>query len=163
VTWYQGISGTVGLICLGIALVMWTIGGRMYPTWILGLTITGVGGIMSTPVGAWIRNTWSWLTGAVGSTVGRWSGIAVITAVIMIVGVIIVLNVIGQFGAPGLKQAPGDEGNPEGISGRTIGLGALFAFTAGTLPGTVGSAASTILGALAHVVALPIAAGLGLL
>lgn len=162
-SWYQGISGTVGLICLGIALVMWTVGGRMYPTGILGLTITGVGGIMSTPVGAWIRNAWAWLTAAIGSSVGRWTGIAIVTVLIVVIGVIIVLNVIGQFGSPGLKQAPGDNGSPEGITGRTIGLGALFSFTAGTLPGAAGAIAATVLGALAHIIALPIAAGLGLL
>lgn len=160
-SWYDGISGTVGLIYLGVALVMWTIGGRMYPTLILCFVITGVAGIMSTPVGVWIRNGWAWITKTVGGTVGDITGIVVVVVVVVVIGFIIFINLLGQFHSPLLKHLPGNEGNPQGIDGRTIGFGALFAATASTLPGDWGAVAAYVLGALVHVVAWPVTAGLG--
>lgn len=162
-TWYDGISGTAGLILLVIALCMWTIGGRMYPTVVLLCTISGVGGIMSTPVGKWIRDAWTWVTKTVGSTVGEITGVAIIIVVVLAFGFIIVLNLLGQYGSPILTSAPGDQGNPQGISGRTIGLGAAFAVTASSLPSVAGTFAAFVLGIVAHAVAWPITWGLGLL
>lgn len=65
-----GISAAVTFVALGIALVMWTVGGKHWPYVILALISTGFGGLMQSKVGDWVRTG----TGKFGDMVAKVAG-----------------------------------------------------------------------------------------
>lgn len=151
-TWLGGVTIGVGIICLVLATLMWTVWGGKYPPAILGLTITGTAGILTTQVGAWVRDGYLFGAGFLGSAIGRFTGVTLAWIGALVIVVIVLIHVHDHF-----------RGGKNEISGMTIGLGALLPFTTATIPGIVGTVLTGALGIITSVVAWPITAGLGLL
>jgi hypothetical protein len=171
-TWYSGATGAVGVIALILALLLWTIGGisqtgnglvkDLWKPSVLGLTITGVAGIMTTPVGDWARTAIDWVNDLLGF-VGRFTGITVIVIAAVALAVIISFNVFGHFtGRPADLLDKLGINNGDGIDGRTLGCGGGLAVLAGSIPGEVGYIVSSVLGGIVRFFAWLIVAGFGL-
>lgn len=154
-TAYGVVTATVGLICLGVALAFWTVGGRFCVPVILGLVITGTAGLLTTPVGDWVRTSLLWINNIVGEWIGKYTVIGIIGLAGFFVALILVLHILGHFNRVSWI-------NNGGIQGKTMGVGALFAVLAGAIPGGVGVVFSWVLGAIALAFSYPIAAAFGL-
>jgi hypothetical protein len=171
-SWYSGATGAVGGIALLLALLMWTVGGvsqtgggLMRDLWkpaVLGLTITGAAGIMTTPIGGWVRTAVDWVNGLLGF-VGQYTGVAVIVIVAVTLAVVIVFNVAGHFtGQPAEWLGKLGINNGEGIDGRTLICGGALAVLSGAIPGQVGIVVASVLGAVIQFFAWLIVSGFGL-
>ncbi|ANZ35284.1 hypothetical protein BBK82_03515 [Lentzea guizhouensis] len=163
-TWMSGVTGAVGAIALLVALLMWTVGGQMWRTVVLGLTITGVAGIMATPIGRWLRSLVEWLV-RLSTPVGKYTGVALIILIAVALALVVILNVFGQFSgknplATVLSKLGVNSGN--GITGRTLICGGALSITAGVVPGTVGMVLTWVLGGVVQLFAWLIMAGFGL-
>lgn len=171
-TWQSGATGAIGVIALLVALLLWTIGGisqtggglvkDLWKPAVLGLTITGTAGIMTTPVGGWARTAIGWINGILGF-VGRITGVTVIVIIAVALALIIFFNVFGHFsGRPADVLDKLGVNNGEGIDGRTLMCGGGLAIVAGSIPGQVGYIVSAVLGAIIQFFAWLIVAGFGL-
>lgn len=171
-TWYSGATGAVGVIALLLALLFWTVGGisrvdnglvkDLWKPAVLGLTIVGTAGVMTTPVGGWVRTATNWANNLLGF-VGRVTGVTVIVIVAVGLTVIVAFNVFGHFtGRTANVLDKLGVNNGEGINGRTLVCGGGLAIVAGSIPGGVGDVVSAILGAIIQFFAWLIVAGFGL-
>lgn len=151
-SWLGGVTIGVGIVCLVLATLMWTVWGGKYPPAILGLTITGVAGILSTQVGSWVQEGYLFGAGFLGSAIGRFTGATLAWIGALVIAVIVGIHIHDHF-----------RGGKNEINGMTIGLGALLPVTTATIPGIVGSILTGTLGIVTSVVAWPITAGFGLL
>lgn len=157
------VSAGVGVIALLAALCMWTLAGRFCPPLVLFLTITGTAGVLSTPVGSWIRDRITWLDDHTAAW-GHVTGITIIGLAALGLAVVVIARTAQWFvhraeRLAGLESAPAE--GEEDRFGRVIIAGSVLPAVVTTIPGTVGDVITLILAAPVTGLAWLINAGLG--
>jgi len=140
-----GVSGTVGLICLVAAALMWTVGKRHTPRLIVALLITGVVGILGTPVGGWLRRAVGWVDTMTGTVTGRLTGTVVVGLVAAIALYVLVVHV-------GIRKK---------VTDKTLIAATVVPVSISTVPGPIGDVTTWVLGALTGAVGWAVSAAFG--
>lgn len=159
------VSAGVGVVALGGALCMWTLAGRFCPPLVLFLTITGVAGVLSTPVGGWIRDGIAWLDDHTAAW-GHITGITIIGLAALWLSIVVIARTVQWFARRAARlarteDAPAEDDPADDRFGRVIIAGSLLPAVVTTIPGTVGLVITLILGAPVTGIAWLINAGLG--
>lgn len=162
-SWSLVVSAGVGVIALLAALCMWTLAGRFCPPLVLFLVITGAAGVLSTPVGGWIRDGISWLDEHTAAW-GHVTGITIIGLAALGLAIVVIVRTVQWFvhraeRLAGLESAPAEE--EEDRFGRVIIAGGFLPAVVTTIPGTVGTVITLILAGPVTGIAWLINAGLG--
>lgn len=71
------VSAVVGATCLVAAAVIWTLGKRHTPRLVVALAITGMVGLLGTPVGRFLHNLVNRANGLLAHLTGKWLGVSV--------------------------------------------------------------------------------------
>lgn len=157
------ISVGTGVGCAVAAILIWTVGGKHTPRFVLGLVLTAAMGLASTRLGNWISTGLGWGLGWL-NTATSWVAGASIVGLIGFVACYIVLHdtglgqriwsLINRGGSGGGGAAGGRGGGgfigkmlgPHQVRNRTLAFTASLPFTAIALPGGVGTAIAWLLG-----------------
>lgn len=143
--WSIVVSGSVGLICLGAALLMWTVGNQQLPIVIVCLVITGVAGILNTGVGGWIRTGVNWVNTGISKIAGTLGLPLTLGAIAAALTYIVVVHML-----------------KDRIADKTLLMAGVLPAVAGAIPGVVGTVITGALSLLTSIVAFPITFGFGL-
>ncbi|HEX5347870.1 MAG TPA: hypothetical protein VFW64_12350 [Pseudonocardiaceae bacterium] len=136
----QTVSGSVAVVALGLAAAIWIFGEKHTPRLMVLLVLTGMTGLVSTPVGQWLRSIVDWGNRALGSLTARWTGAAV-SGLIAVLAVYVLLVRL-------LRQKTVDDW--------TLAAAAVAPLAVATIPGPLGHATYTALIGTAAVVGWPI-------
>ena len=125
------VSGSVILICLGLALIMWTVGNKHWPYVILSLVAVGFGGLMATKVGSVVRTAMA-RVGAFTAVIGGKIGVPVVLSAI---AVLLVVYLVYKLRSKKIDvRAVAATGGVAVLSGAVPGaVGATLAYTIGGL------------------------------
>jgi hypothetical protein len=140
-----GVGAAVGVICLAAAAFLYGPAGRYQPRLAVALLLTGVVGILGTPLGGWLNKAANWASGLASSVTGRLVGTAVGGLVAAVALAFLVLDVKANR-----------------ITRRTLATGVLVPVAAATIPGPVGHAVTVALAAVTGLVAWVIGAAFGI-
>jgi len=122
-------SIAAGVICLVLAGLLITVGQMHWPRVAVALVLTGVAGIINGTIGRPLHTWVTWTDHLVGQTIGRFTGIA-------IVGIIAIV-VLGVFGAWIYHQK---------IDNATLAVTAAVPLVGPLLPGPIGTVAMFVIG-----------------
>lgn len=139
------VSGSVGLICLVAAGLIWTVGRRHTPRLALALVITGMVGLAATPLGSWGRTAVGWLNDLVGQVAGRLTGTVVAGLLAAVLFYVVVTHVWRRD-----------------IDTKTLVAGGVLPLAVTSVPGSVGAVMSTGVFAVANVMGWGVGALFGL-
>lgn len=123
------VSLAVGLLSLVLAGLIATVGGMAWPRAVVALTLTGSAGLLSSTLGPTIRDAVGRADAAIGSILGRFTGLAV-------TGLLGIL-VVGFLALRVLRNV---------IDSRTIAAAAATPPVVALIPGVAGSIATTVVG-----------------
>lgn len=143
------VSGTVAVVCLVAAALMYTVGGKHFPRAIAILILTGFAGLLGTPVGGWLRRMLTWSYDFCGQLAGRWLSSTVTAVTIATVTALAVIYVLVMH----VKR--------KSLDRTTIASAAVIPFTVTAIPGPLGAAALTLVTGIASLVASGIGAMFG--
>lgn len=156
------VSAGVGVVALVGALCMWTLANRFCPPLVLFLCVTGFAGVLSTPVGGWIRAGVAWLDDHTAFW-GHVTGITVIGLAALGLAIVVIAKTAQWFvhraeRLAGVEDAPGPDDEK---FGRVIIAGTVLPAVVTSIPGTAGAVITLILAAPVTGIAWLINAGLG--
>jgi hypothetical protein len=77
------VSGTIGVICLVAAALIWKVGNKHTPRLIAVLVLTGAAGMIGTPLGNWFRRAVVWFNNLLGTLAGKLVGPANVNATVV--------------------------------------------------------------------------------
>lgn len=134
-TWV--VPGTVIVACFIAAAMMWTIGNKHWPWAIILLTLTGSAGLMTTPIGAWMRSRMADVSGRLASVAGRYGLPVGLWAIALGIGLYVVLH-IKHRNQGGIRKIIIDE--------KILMAVAVLPLVSGSIPGAFGRTVSSIIG-----------------
>ena len=134
----QGVSVTVALICLTGAFLLWKVGHQHWPRITLLLIATAGAGLMPTKVGDWARSAMAWTVQFIGDLLSNFVGTGQVNGTV--IGALIAIGILATVAFHVFKH--------KSITGGTLGAAAAVPLTVGAIPGAVGTAAVTIVGAV---------------
>lgn len=125
-----GVSAVVGLVALIAAALIWFFGNHT-PRIVVLLLMTGVAGVLGTPVGRWLRRFVDWVNQLLGNVTVRFTGAAVQGLLAAAALYILVVR---------MRRKKVDK--------VTLLAGAIVPVAVSTIPGPVGNAAYTVVTAV---------------
>ena len=149
-TWVQpSVAPAVGLIALGAAVAMRTVGRQHWPRFIVILTITASVGLFGTVVGHWVQNAVNWVLRAGSRLIGSFTGVAIST-------------VLGLAVCGFLAYVVALHMHRRTIDDRTLTAASLLPITAISIPGPVGAVLAAVIFGTANALGWAIAGLFGL-
>lgn len=136
----HSVTVSAGVVCLVIALLIETVGGRQWPRVVVALVLTGATGILNGTVGPYIHRGITWIGTMTNHWVRSWIQVSVT--------VIIALTVLG-IAAFRVWQ--------DNIDRRTLGVVAAVPATVTLIPGIAGTIATTVVGIVPAIIGLLVA------
>jgi hypothetical protein len=137
-------SGTVGVLCLLIAVLLWVVAEKKAAVAIVCLILAGAFMIAGTLVGGWIHTGVDWADGMMGHVIGWVTG-AVIGFGLAVVLAFIYGHDLWVLIRQLLRKRDGD------VKNRTAIAAGLLPFTASAIPGPVGAAVVAGIAAIASI------------
>jgi len=138
------VSATIGLVALLAAGLIWFFGNHT-PRLVVLLVMTGMAGMVGTPLGKWVRHVVDWANEQTGKLTTRWTGAAV--AGLLAIAAVYILVVR-------MKDRK--------VDNLTIGTAAVVPVAVATIPGPLGGAAFNVVTGITSVVGWAISQALGL-
>jgi hypothetical protein len=139
-----GVSAAIGLVALVAATLIWIFGNHT-PRLVAVLVLTGMAGMVGTPLGDWVRHAVEWANNTMGKLTTRWTGAAVAG---LLAGAAVYVLVIRLYHRK--------------VDRWTLGTAAVVPFAAATIPGPIGVGVYTAITAVTSAVAWAIGAAFGL-
>lgn len=138
------VSAAIGLVALAAAATMWFT-GRHAPRLVVLLLMTGVAGMLGTPVGSWLRSVVDWANQAAANITTRWTGTAVTGLLAGVATFVLVVR---------LKDSK--------VDNWTLFTAAVVPVAAATIPGPLGHAALTAVTAVTAAIGWTLGQAFGL-
>lgn len=139
------ISAAAGLLCLIAAVLFWTVGGRHTPRVTVVLVVVGIASILGTPVGGWLRTAVAWLDGLAATVTGALAGTVIVGLVFLVAAYWLCVHVYRRT-----------------VTGMTLACAVIAPVAVLSMPGIVGTVASTVISTAAGGVGWGISALFGL-
>ncbi len=138
------VSAAIGLVCLAVAAAIWFFGNKHTPRFVVLLIMTGMAGMVGTPLGAWMRHAVAWANDTAAITT-RWTGAAVTG---LLAGLAVYVLAIRM--------------KDNKVDRVTLGTAAVTPVAVASIPGPVGAAAYSVVTAITSVVGWAIGQALNL-
>jgi hypothetical protein len=138
------VSAAIGLVALAAAATMWFTGPHA-PRLVVLLLMTGIAGMLGTPIGSWLRSVVDWLNQATANITTRWTGTAVTGLLAGIATFVLIVR---------MKDKRVDKW--------TLLVAAFVPIAAATIPGPLGRAAYTAVTAVTAVMGWAISQAFGI-
>jgi hypothetical protein len=125
----HSLNAAVGLIALVAAAAIWFIGGKHTPKLVVLLIMTGVSGLVGTPLGSGIRHAVDWANECAARFTTRWTGAAV-------------TGLLAAIAVYALAMRLKDNKKVDHL---TLGLAAVVPVAAATIPGPLGAGVYSVI------------------
>ena len=139
------VSAAIGLVCLAVAAAIWFFGNKHTPRFVVLLIMTGMAGMVGTPLGAWMRHAVAWANDTAAKITTRWTGAAVTG---LLAGLAVYVLAIRM--------------KDNKVDRVTLGTAAVTPVAVASIPGPVGAAAYSVVTAITSVVGWAIGQALNL-